>query len=138
MNNFLNYPEPLYFEIENDYKKEIVALFSKLIEEEKWLKLISVDNKGVVKVEEDIPVKCFCSAFLFSKLDSLGEAPNLYLLINSKFSCKNLQEILCKVSYQNFVYTPSLQECLVEEVGGSLIFRDNDSDRLVAVNKRTG
>ncbi len=134
MNDFLNYPEPLYFELDNDYKKEILSLFTKLLEERKWLKLISIDSRGVVNVKGDVHVESFCLAFLFSKLDALGEVSDLYLSIDSKLSSGALQDILRKNVYRNFIYKPDMQKCLVKGVGGSLIFRNNDSDKLVIVS----
>jgi len=132
MKNFFNYPEPLYLELDNKFKEEVIFYFRWIMSKKKQKVLISFDHNGCTKVSEG--GEGFYTKFLFSKLESLGDVSDLYLLVDSKISSSDLQAHLCSGGFKHLRYKNSLQKRLIAEVGGVLLFRSNDSEKLVIVD----
>lgn len=51
MKDFFNYPEPLYLELDNKFKEEVISYF-RWIMSKKQKVLISFDHNGCTKVSE--------------------------------------------------------------------------------------
>ncbi|WP_028768306.1 hypothetical protein [Shewanella fidelis] len=131
MKDFMRYSEPLYVEIDNEIKRKVVDSFDNLIKKRTNLMLILFDD-GEAKIS-DMHFDMY-GEFLFSKLDSLGDATDAFLLVDSKISTSSLKERINSDEYKGFRYRCSLYDRLTKEVGGSLLFRSNDSDMIFIVD----